>query len=154
METKTDEQLSKEALDKYFEDSTTVTAQHVLFNDFKAMYGGMVNKFQLYLLFGNAWGNHTGKDTDGSLGYHKKVKPKGMSLGQSFTKDTPESSNVQSIAYDADTLVFSLTFKKSLKTYEYEGVTHEDALKALNSPSYGKLPNVELKDYKGVEKIS
>lgn len=65
---------SQEALNKYFEDSDEVTAQHVLYNDFVKSYGQRILKFQMYILFQDGWGNCTGKAKCGSLGYHKKLK--------------------------------------------------------------------------------
>jgi hypothetical protein len=64
----------QEALNKYFEDSETVTAQLVLYNEFNATYKLGVNKFQMYILFGQGRRQPTGKAEDGSLGYYKKVK--------------------------------------------------------------------------------
>lgn len=71
----------QEALNKYFEDSENVTAQHVLYKNFVDQYGMIVNKFMMYVLFDTAWGNCTGKAEDGSAGYHKRVKLKEANNG-------------------------------------------------------------------------
>lgn len=71
----------QEALNMYFEESDTVTAQDVLYTEFVEQYGMLVNKFMMYVLFGTAWGNCTGKAENGSAGYHKKVKPKEVKNG-------------------------------------------------------------------------
>lgn len=84
-----------------------------------------------------------------------ETKPKTIKapeLGSSFTKLTPESTSVAKIAYNAETAVFSITFKTNGSVYDYRGVSHEDALKAWNSDSMGKLPRVELSAYKGVRR--
>lgn len=70
----------------------------------------------------------------------------------SLKKQTPTSSSVEQIEYNAVTSVFSITFKKSMATYDYLGVTPEDALKAYNSPHYGSLATKELKEYKGIKR--
>jgi hypothetical protein len=62
-----------EALEKYFEPSEKVTAQHVLYNTFVKEYGALINKFSMYVMFQTAWGSPTGKDEKGDLGYHKKT---------------------------------------------------------------------------------
>lgn len=72
---------TQEALNKYFEESDTVTAQHVLYNEFNTSYKLGVTKFQMYVLFATGWGDPTGKAEDGSLGYHKKVKAKEANNG-------------------------------------------------------------------------
>lgn len=66
-----------QALEKYFEPSETVTAQHELYNQFDKKFGAVVNKYYMYLLFSEGWGNPTGKDSNGNLGYHMKLKQKG-----------------------------------------------------------------------------
>ena len=71
---------------------------------------------------------------------------------KSFKEETPESSSVSSIAWDSETKIFSITFKSNGSTYEYAGVTADDALSALHSKSYGRLAKVELKAYKGAKK--
>lgn len=146
---KTEQKQSEKALNIYFEASETVTAQHVLYNEFIALYPNMCSKFQMYTLFLQGWGNPTGKDTDGNLGYHKKLKPKVPLQGNSFSKSTPKSTSVAKISYDADSKEFRITFKSKGTTYLYKDVSHEDAFKAFNSDSYGKLARLELSTYKG-----
>lgn len=67
------EKEAAEILNRWFEPSQEVTAQHVLYNDFVSEYGGSLSKFVMYILFQQGWGNPTGKAECGSLGYHKKV---------------------------------------------------------------------------------
>jgi hypothetical protein len=70
----------------------------------------------------------------------------------SFKKETPESSSVKSIEYNADTKIFTTTFKKDNAVYDYNGVTPQDAYNALHSKSHGALAFKELKAYKGVKR--
>ena len=69
----------------------------------------------------------------------------------SFKKETPDSSQVKSIEYDAKTKVFTINFKTS--SYNYYGVSQEDATAAYNSKSFGALPRNELAGYKGVKVV-
>jgi hypothetical protein len=70
----------------------------------------------------------------------------------SFSKQTPDSSSVSSIAYDAKTAVFTIVFKRGNATYDYKGVSQKDATAAYNSHSYGALSHNELRAYTGVKR--
>lgn len=83
----------------------------------------------------------------------KPKTTKAPELGSSFSKLTPESTSVAKIEYNAETKIFSITFKTNGAVYDYPDVTQEDALKAWNSDSYGKLPRVELAAYKGAKRV-
>lgn len=82
----------------------------------------------------------------------KQDHMKGLKLGESFSKLTPDSKSTARIEYNAETAVFSITFKTNGSVYDYRGVSHEDAFKSFNSDSYGKLPKVELAAYKGARR--
>lgn len=69
----------------------------------------------------------------------------------SYKKDTPASSSVKSIEYNALHQKFTIVFKKGA-TYDYAGVTQKDATAAYHSNSYGALTHNELMAYKGVKR--
>lgn len=70
----------------------------------------------------------------------------------SFKKDMPDSSSVESIAYDSKTSVFTIVFKRGNATYDYYNVSQKDATAAFNSHSYGALAHNELRAYKGTKR--
>lgn len=72
-ENKPEESQAKQTLTRYFEPCETVTAQHVLYNEFVKKYG-FISKFLMYVLFLTGWGQCTGKDSSGSAGYHMKLR--------------------------------------------------------------------------------
>ena len=80
-----DKSIQKELQDllsNYFEPSETVTAQHILYENFVKEHGRLITKFQCYLTWHEAWGNPELKDEAGNLGYKMKVLPKKDSYGQ------------------------------------------------------------------------
>ena len=64
----------------------------------------------------------------------------------SFKQETPESSSVSSMEYDAKSKTFTLHFKNG-SAYDYFNVSQQTAEKCKTSPSVGALPRNELKGY-------
>lgn len=69
----------------------------------------------------------------------------------SFKKNTPDSSSVESMEYNAETKAFTITFKRG-GIYDYANVTPKDAYRAQHSPSAGAIPRNELSAYNGVKR--
>ena len=65
--------------------------------------------------------------------------------GGSFSKETPESSQVNRIAYDADDKKFTIWFKNGV--YDYFDVPQRVADKCYDAPSMGVLGRTELKSF-------
>ena len=55
-----------------FESSETVTAKHILWEDFVSATGCQIPKVFGYIVMDKLWGLCTGKDEKGFAGYHRK----------------------------------------------------------------------------------
>ena len=63
-------------------------------------------------------------------------------------KQTPESSQISSIGYDADTKIFEIVYKSNQSKYHYKDVSPNLWVEAQNCESIGKFCGAHIKSHK------